>query len=74
MKSLIGLRLALPYCNGYFSANYDLKDASIEAVGRDWVVVRLKDGSTRFQSFAWPRREIKEAIREWATPEAENAE
>ncbi|MGI4873179.1 MAG: hypothetical protein ACRYFX_18620 [Janthinobacterium lividum] len=73
MKSLIGLRIARGFCNGYFGRDNDQEGAVVEAAGRDWVLIRLVDGTVRCKQFNWPRRDIKAAIREWATPEPEEA-
>jgi hypothetical protein len=71
MKSLIGLRIARSYCEGYFSKDYDLEDAIVEAVGKDWAIVRLRNGEPRWQYMPWGKKEIKRCLREWSTPQPE---
>ncbi len=68
MKSVIGWILARAWCQGYFSKDYDLEGAIIQGAGRDWIVVRLKDGTPRFQYFNWPRKEINRQLKEWTKP------
>jgi hypothetical protein len=46
---LIGTKL-YGYCNGYFGEDYTEK--VIEAVGKDWLVVRNDDGKPLFGEFS----------------------
>lgn len=55
------------YCNGFFDGDYGNK--RIEAIGSDWVVCRLDDGTPSLAHFSagWQRDEMPEMLAKWAT-------
>jgi len=49
--SNIGREIANSYCNGFAGRRYDLYGSTIEAEGRDWIVIRTSEGEPVFINF-----------------------
>ena len=59
------------FCDGFFYAPAGVSkwdDKVIEAIGRDWIVVRYENGMTDFAYFApgWQYNEMEELLEEWS--------
>ena len=55
------------YCNGYFGRD-SYGDKRIEAIGADWVVVRVDDGEPDFAAFENPT-DMNDILMTWAEGE-----
>lgn len=56
------------YCKGFFGRRYDLTDSVIEGEGRDWIVIRLPDGTADIAFFRKGFNK-QELIDKWCDPE-----
>ncbi len=73
VRSYVGKRL-YGYCEGYFGRNFDYDSFKrIEAIGKDWVIIRSEDGFPYFTYFD-TEEEMKACLERWGQEESEEEE
>lgn len=67
----IGKTICDFFCNGFFGRRYDNDGATIEAEGKDWVVIRYPNNSVNFAVFEPGLHNKQDFIDKWCSPQNE---